>query len=184
MAKYMQKLLKATRALPPVAVMVALVLGVILVPRCLRLNPINTPTIESVTKTLKPDDAAKVVVKSNTVITVRRRKDGKVKGEAHYVPPEGSTEITVKKDGTVDTVVRNRGLTFSPGIGGAYSDRGVLVVDAKLAFWGQYSLLSGVGASRRPFVYAAVGYHIYRNTSVFIGVNHRQEPLAGLRVGF
>jgi len=164
-----------------------LVLGVlVLLPYCGHKIFDGQATIQAVKDSLKPDEDEKTVIKDNKAVTVTR-KGTRVEGKLRYVPPEGTVTITKKKSGEVKVSVKNKGLSFSPGFGGAsFGGRVAPVVDFKFAYFGRLGLTAGTGLSRREFAnpYGAVSFHILRNTSVFLGYSIKKDVVLGLRVSF
>jgi hypothetical protein len=139
----------------------------------------------------KPADvAAAVVVSGPVVATAQKKPDGTVTTTTHYVPPEGSVQVVVKKDGTATVTVKDKGFCLSPGLyGGAAVGAGARFVagaGCKLVYWGRFGLDAGVVG--RPFAaFAAVSYTPpwrFRNTAIFAGVTTGNRAIAGLVIRF
>lgn len=127
--------------------------------------------------TLRPDEAARVVLRPDHLAVVRR--DGT---KTEYVPEGARVEVSISTHGVVAVSVQHKGLCFSPGIGVTYTGRLSVVLDARLGYWDRLSLLGGVNV--RPLMpYVGVGFNIFKRTSLFVG-RGTKTYLAGLRVSF
>lgn len=107
-----------------------------------------------------------------------RTKDG-IRVKRAFVPPEGTIRVKVlqepdKGSFKVKTEVKNKGITFRPGLGVAYDGGKLrLIASSKLFYWGRYGgILNvnqsalGVGVSR--FIDDLVPYWHPRNVELFI----------------
>ena len=141
--------------------------------------------------TQPPDVAAAVVISGPTVATAKKQADGTVATVTHYVPPEGSVQVVVKKDGTAAVIIKNKGFCLSPGVyaggtAGPLGAGGVVGCGAKLAFWGRFGLDAGVVG--RPFAaFAGVSYlppWRFRNTGLILGYTTAAQVFAGCVIRF
>lgn len=118
------------------------------------------------------------------------------KARTPYVPPEGHITITPKDpektlEEVVNVVIKDRGITFTPGVHYAVPDR--LGADIKLAYRGRLGLGAGANVRLGSFADARIlGYASYRldrirfvqNTEAFVGYTNKKEVQVGLRINF
>ena len=149
-----------------------------------RIQQVPAREVSSAVNTLKSTETTKVVVRQNSVVIVRRKKDGGVSTEIKYKSPEGKTEVVEDtKKGTI-VKVQQIGFCFSPGIGVAHGDSLLAALDVKYAFAWRLGLVAGVGFGKNVVVpYCGMSYHVYNNTSLFVGTGSHRF-LAGIRLSF
>ena len=134
---------------------------------------------------LGPEDQLHVSYRPNQIVVHTRTETKKA-----YVPTAGRASVTVRTDGTVSVDIKNKGLTFEPGLGVMLSDRAYFTVDAQVLYWNRFSAGVGLGITNGP---RATGFisGAYRldqlklpNTSVYVAVTHDKKVGAGIRVRF
>lgn len=142
----------------------------------------DTATSKIVSRGLKPNETAKTVVVGSKATSYKRRLDGRIERLQVFVPPEAPVTVVVDKGGNTSVKVSRAGLCFSPGVGVSVGPRLRLVLDCKLLYMGRYSFLVGVpvtgGWDDWQGPYGALGYHVYKNTSLYGGY----APLGGKAV--
>jgi hypothetical protein len=148
----------------------------------------DTPK-EIVSRGLKPNETAKTVVVGSKVTTHKRRLDGRVERIQVFVPPEAPVTVVVDTKGDASVKVSRAGLCFAPGVGVSVGPRLRLVLDCKFLYVGRYSFLVGVpvtgGWDDWQGPYGALGYHIYKNTSIYGGYAPlSSKAVVGVRVSF
>lgn len=126
------------------------------------------------------------MVTENHVTTVERDSKGKTEVKTEYVPKRAV--ITVNKDGTVSVKNQKFGLTCEPGLGLGYGAGFRIVPNIKLLYFSRLGLNTGVSLllSKRPDprIFVALSYAVVGNTSVFLGIDHKQEIVGGVSVKF
>lgn len=127
--------------------------------------------------TLKPDEAARVVIRPNRLATVTSAGT-----KTEYIPEDARVAVSVSTHGVVSVQVQHYGACFAPGVGVAYTSRLSIVFDARLGYYDRLSLLAGLNV--RPLIpYVAAGLNVFRRTSLFVGRGNKLW-IAGLRVSF
>lgn len=132
---------------------------------------------------LPPDDVAKVYASNNRLVVQTQ------KGITSQYVPENAT-VEIKKNGEVLTHVQEVGLSHDPYVGLSVGDKPRLQVGMNLLYANRISLGTGIGFGLdRPdsFLTIArlnvnVSYNIYRDTRVFIGVDHTGALLGGVQI--
>lgn len=150
---------------------------------------------------LKETENQKIIVDTNKKkVTVVKRgpigkgKDGKSGTEVTKVT-EGARKvvITEDRDGTIRVVALNKGFCFEPGLALYYSDSARLGLDVQLAYYKRWGVLLGAGVNmgeepRTIRAHVAVNYALplsfMDNTSMFLGMDHKKEVVAGARLRF
>lgn len=133
---------------------------------------------------LTATEASRVVVEDRK-ISVLSKKGTK----AAYVPSSGHAVVSTSKDGDVKISVKQAGFSLQSGLGGSYADTGRFTLDLQIAYWRRIGFHAGVGfADAHPAAvpFFAVSYKLDQlrltNTSLFVGVTTRKEPVFGVRV--
>jgi hypothetical protein len=77
------------------------------------------------------------------------------------------------------------GFIFEPGVSAQLPEVRV-GFDVQFWFWHRYGFLTGVATDTkwRTRVYVAGSYQVYRNTSLFVGVDNKKQVIAGVRLAF
>lgn len=106
-----------------------------------------------------------------------------------YVPSSGRSTVTVKDDGTIDVETKNKGLSLEAGMGVGYDAIPRATLDVQIGYWNRVGAHVGLGFGHgHPFVvpFVSASYRLDRlrlqNSSVFVGMTLRKEPIFGLRV--
>jgi hypothetical protein len=152
-------------------------------------RPGNDTSKKIVSRGLKPNETAKAVVVGGKITTHKRRVDGRIERVQTFVPPEAPVTVVINEGGDAGVKVSRVGFCFAPGVGVSIGSTQRLVFDAKLAYAGRYSLLVGVpvtgGWDDWQGPYGAVGYHVYKNTSLYGGYAPlSSKAVVGVRVSF
>lgn len=132
---------------------------------------------------LSKDELARIALKPGSYAI---RTDKGVK--AGYVPPSGHVNVSLNRDGTVHSTIKNKGTSLELGLGGVYADRLRITADVQLAYWNRFSFHGGVALADNPVIvpFIAVGYRLdgirLQNTSLILGVTARKDFVVGLRV--
>lgn len=136
--------------------------------------------------------------KSKTIVDTSRREVTTVtrKGGQQVVKvKEGVRKIVVTEtnNGTIQVEAINKGFCLEPGVALYFSDSPRLGLDAQLAYYKRWGVLAGVGVNlgdepRTVRAHIAVSYalplNLFSNTSAFVGVDHKGDVAAGLRLRF
>lgn len=126
------------------------------------------------------------MVTENHVTTIKRNKQGKTVVSTEYVPKRAV--ITVNKDGTVSVKNQKFGLMCEPGLGIGYGDGFRIAPNIKLVYVYRLGLNTGVSMllSKQldPRLFVALSYVAVGNTSVFLGLDHKQSIIGGVSVKF
>jgi hypothetical protein len=142
----------------------------------------NTPAIS-----LKSDETAKVIVDNGRLVIVDKDKHTVIDNPRR-------TDVVIKKDGSV--VIKNRkfGFICEPGVGLAIMPQPGATLDIQWCYFKSLGVVSGLGYEfGRPAklglkAYIGVSYDLplkfTRNTAIYVGVTHRKDVIAGLRVRF
>lgn len=144
---------------------------------------------EVVSRGLKPNEISKTVVVGSKATVYKRRLDGRVERLQVFVPPEAPVTVVTNTGGGQSVKVSRVGVCFAPGVGVSFGSSQRLVFDAKLVYAGRYSLLVGVpvtgGWEGWQGPYGAIGYHVYRNTSIYGGYAPlSSKAVVGVRISF
>ena len=115
-----------------------------------------------------------LVILTSSLQREKYLKNGEVRTRTRFVPPEGSTTVSVDKDNKVTTKVKNKGLTLRPGLGIAYQGQKLRLLSSnKVFYWGRMGLLINgnreglsVGVSR--YVDDLIPYWHPRNIELFV----------------
>jgi hypothetical protein len=133
---------------------------------------------------LREDEAIRVDVTDNKVQVVT-----KYGSNTHYLPSSGRETITVKNDGTLDITRKNKGLSLEAGLGVGYDIVPRATLDCQVFFWNRFGTHLGVGLANAhpalvPFVSLSYRLSQFRlqNSSVYVGMTARKDPIFGVRV--
>ncbi len=145
---------------------VVMSMGVLNIKSCLFPNKPVKPDVP-----LQENEKMRFTVnpKKNSVIIVT--EEGQI---TKYVPPSGSVTVTLQKDGSHKSSVRNKGLCFTPGFGVGFADKIRFLADVEFAYWNRLTLHTGIGFNKNPLAvgYAGVGYNLDQigmSNSSFVG---------------
>ncbi len=175
-------------------VVVALALAGLIFTKCHKQEQVITSPV------LKENEKQKIIVdtKHRTVSVVRRVGSPSRPGDT--IPQvtkttEGVREVVVTEtdDGEITVTAITAGFICEPGLSLYYSDRARLGLDVQVAYWHSYGLLLGAGVNlgegpRTIRAHVAVSrtlpLNLFRNTSVFVGVDNKKDVVGGLRISF
>lgn len=151
---------------------------------------------------LKENETQKIIVDTSRrrVQVVRRVPVGKGRDEKGGTTQavkvtEGARKVVVTEhtDGTVQVTAVNKGFIAEPGLALYYSDRARIGLDVQVAYWKQWGVVLGAGLNLGDeprtirghiAVTRALPLDFLSNTSAFVGVDHKKEVVAGLRLRF
>lgn len=150
---------------------------------------------------LKENEKTKIIVDTNRkrvqVVTRPIGNDKGIKDAGTQVVKvtEGARKVVITEhtDGTIQVVAGNKGLTFEPGLALYCSDKLRIGVDVQVTYWKQWGLLVGAGIAigdepRTMRAHVAINRSLplkyMGNTTVFVGMDHKKDLVAGLRVRF
>lgn len=150
------------------------------------LHRLDEPRTPSNVAALKSTEQEKFMVTQNHVTTIKRGLKGNTVVSTEYVP--NRAVITLNKDGSVSVKNQEWGLTCQPQLGFGYASGFRIAPNLKLAYL--YRLGLNTGISFRPYgsvdprLFVALSYAVVSNTAVFVGLDHKQAPMAGINVKF
>lgn len=126
------------------------------------------------------------MVTPNHVTTVKRGLNGQTEVKTEYVP--NRAVITLNKDGSVSVKNQQFGLTCQPGLGFGYGNGFRIAPNIKALYFKRLGLNTGVtfllSKQPDPRLFIALSYAAIGNTSVFLGLDHRQDLIGGISVKF
>lgn len=130
-------------------------------------------------KPLLPDTAAHVAIDGKHV-AIRTHKEVK----ATYVPSDGHAVATVKKDGSIDLKVTNKGFMFHPVHGVVVTSRLSIALGAQVAYWDRFEIHVG-GKWPLSAAYLGAAYRLdqikyLQNTSLMAVYTTRRELGVGI----
>jgi hypothetical protein len=132
-------------------------------------------------------ETAKVLIEGKKVIVVD-------KNNTRTVTDSRRTTVTVKEDGKVIVKVKKSGFVLEPGIGLAMMPGPGATLDLQCGYVKRIGFIGGLGyefgkpAKLGLKAYLSISYDLpftfTQNTGIFVGVTHRKDFIAGLRVRF
>lgn len=135
----------------------------------------------------RPDATAVVVVKKKVVSVAD--KTGKT--STKYVPSEGHATIVVTDSGKAELKVKNKGVSFTPGVAPVIDERADIRVGLtfKVAYWSRLSLDVGVLFGKSPVFSPAIGVGYepgwrFENTAIIAGSDLKGRIFTGIVVRF
>lgn len=150
------------------------------------LHRLDLPNIPPSVASLSPTEQEKFMVTQNHVTTVKRDSKGQTQVVTEYVP--NRAVITLNKDGSVSVKNQKFGLTCQPGLGFGYGTGFRIVPNIKVLYFYRLGLNTGVSflLSKQPDprIMLALSYAAVSNTSVFLGLDHKQAVIGGISVKF
>lgn len=151
-------------------------------------SPVTIPGDKSPI-TLQEGEKEVIGVVNDKITIVRRESDGKVTQVTKYIPPDGGAKITVNEDGEVEVYVKNKGFTFSPGLGVYYGHDIRIALGSDLVYYNRHTLAVGVGFGKPVIAvpYVAWGYTPdwrWANTALTLGYEFGHSILGGIKVRF
>lgn len=146
----------------------------------------DTPSVPQSVKALAATEQEKFMVTQNHVTTIKRDAKGNTTVSTSYVP--NRAVITLNKDGSVSVKNQQFGLTCQPGLGFGYGNGFRIAPNIKVLYFKRLGLNTGVSLllSKQPDprLFIALSYAAISNTSVFLGLDHKQQVIAGISVKF
>lgn len=150
------------------------------------LSRLDTPKLPPSVVSLSPTEQEKFMVTQNHVTTIKRDSKGQTQISTEYVP--NRAVITMNKDGSVSVKNQKFGLTCEPGLGLGYGAGLRIVPNIKVLYFYRLGLNTGVSflLSKQPDprLMLALSYAAVSNTSVFLGLDHKQAVIGGISVKF
>lgn len=171
-----------------------ILVGAAIIYAFLRISSCTTATITKIYDdaraapiVLTVHEKSKIVVEKNRVRYATRTSDGKTAIKDTYVPPEGKVTVIEPKVGDLVVKVKNKGLTFSPGVGGGLvGTTGGGFVFTKFAYYKRLGVVGGIGLNQHEEIVPFVGttYHVKANSFLLFGVGTEAKIVVGVAVNF
>lgn len=162
------------------------VIAVLLIVAFLWLRDVFGPSVPQTPVQLEDGETTRVTVAHNTVTATT--KTGTVK---KYLPSAGSATVSVKEDGAVELVTKNKGTSLQLGGGIGYDNQPRITLDLQTLYWNRLGGHLGLGFGRvQPIVvpFVAASYRLDQlrldNSSVMVGITLNKDPFVGVRWEF
>ena len=146
----------------------------------------DRPTIDDEVReeiaSLPKDVREKLIIKEGKLIDVTHKS-----GSKRFVPEEGRSEVVIKEDGKVVVTSKTKGWCFRPGVAvGMVGTSGRVLTSVKVGYWGRFGLVVGTPIHKVDYKSPYLGGScvVWRNTSLFVGMNSRTKLVYGARISF